>query len=58
MDTGPVIKQAPVPILPDDTIDDLKQRGLEVEHRIYPEVIRLYAENKIAIECGRVEIAD
>ncbi len=56
VDTGPVIMQAPVPILATDSIDDLRKRGLEVEHRIYPEAIRLYAENKITLDCKRVKI--
>ncbi|HUU00342.1 MAG TPA: phosphoribosylglycinamide formyltransferase [Myxococcota bacterium] len=56
VDTGPVIMQAPLPILPADGIDDLRARGLEVEHRIYPAAIRLYAENKISLDCKRVKI--
>ncbi len=56
VDTGPIIKQVPVPVLPDDTIDDLRARGLSVEHEIYPEVIRLYAEGKLKIKQGQVVI--
>jgi phosphoribosylglycinamide formyltransferase 1 len=56
VDTGPVIQQAPVPILPEDSIDDLRKRGLAVEHRIYPEVIRLYAQGRLKLEKGHVTI--
>ncbi len=56
VDTGPIIKQAPVPVLPGDTIEDLRERGLFVEHGIYPEVIRLYAEGRLTIKQGQVVI--
>jgi phosphoribosylglycinamide formyltransferase-1 len=56
VDTGPIIQQASVPVLPDDGIDDLRERGLKVEHRVYPEVIRLYAEGKLKIEGQQVII--
>ena len=49
VDTGPIIKQATVPISESDTIDDLKQRGLKVEHDLYPEVIELYARGRISL---------
>ena len=39
MDTGPVIAQATVPVLPDDTPASLHARIQEQEHRIYPEAI-------------------
>ena len=47
VDTGPVIIQAAVPVLPDDTADTLRARILRQEHRILPEAIRLYAEGKL-----------
>ncbi|WLV25296.1 phosphoribosylglycinamide formyltransferase [Aciduricibacillus chroicocephali] len=40
MDTGPIIKQREVDILPNDTIDTLAERIHKVEHELYPEVIR------------------
>jgi len=39
VDTGPVIAQVEVPILPGDTLETLEARIHEVEHRIYPRVI-------------------
>ena len=53
MDTGPIIIQAAVPVSHDDTEDSLSERILRLEHRIYPEAIRLFSEGKIRIE-GRV----
>jgi phosphoribosylglycinamide formyltransferase-1 len=43
MDTGPVIIQARVPVLPDDTPESLHARIQVEEHRIYPEAIRIVA---------------
>ena len=43
MDTGPVILQGKVPVLPGDTAESLHERILEEEHRIYPEAIRMVA---------------
>ncbi|MCW1913458.1 phosphoribosylglycinamide formyltransferase [Luteolibacter sp. GHJ8] len=43
MDTGPVILQNSVPVLPGDTPESLHARILEAEHRTYPEAIRMVA---------------
>jgi phosphoribosylglycinamide formyltransferase-1 len=40
VDTGAVIAAEPVPILPGDTVDSLRERVHEVEHRLLPEVVR------------------
>lgn len=53
MDTGPVIIQAAVPVLPDDTEDTLSERILSFEHKIYPEAIRLFSEGRLEIK-GRI----
>lgn len=53
IDTGPIIIQAAVPVSPDDTEDILSQRILALEHKIYPEAVRLYAEGRLMIE-GRI----
>lgn len=53
MDTGPIIIQAAVPVSPDDTEDSLSERILKLEHRIFSEAIRLYAEGRLSVE-GRV----
>jgi len=58
MDAGPIIIQAVVPILTGDTADALAARILEQEHRIYPEAVRLFAEDRLTVDEGRVTIAD
>jgi phosphoribosylglycinamide formyltransferase 1 len=40
-DGGPIILQAPVPVLDDDTVESLSAKILVEEHRIYPEAIRI-----------------
>ena len=40
MDTGPVIAAEHVPVLPDDTVETLRERVQAVEHRLLPEVVR------------------
>ncbi len=56
IDTGPIIMQAVVPVYDDDTVDILTERILEQEHRIYPEAVRLYCEDKLSVEGRKVRI--
>ena len=49
MDHGPIILQAAVPVLQDDTADTLAARVLEAEHKIYPEAVRLIAEGRVNV---------
>ncbi len=58
MDTGPIILQAVVPVMQDDTEESLSQRILEKEHLIYPEAIRLIAEGRVELEDRRVKILE
>jgi len=53
-DEGPIIIQAVVPVLPDDTGETLAVRILEQEHRIYPRAIQLFAEGRLKIIGRRV----
>ncbi len=53
VDTGPIIRQAVVPILDDDTVETLSARILKEEHRIYSEAICLMLEEKIRFEGRR-----
>ena len=55
-DSGPIIMQAAVPVLDDDTEETLGARVLKEEHRIYPECIRLYCEGKLKVEGRKVTI--
>jgi phosphoribosylglycinamide formyltransferase 1 len=49
-DAGPVVMQGAVPVSDRDTRETLAERVLEVEHRIYPDALRLLASGKIRIE--------
>lgn len=56
VDMGPIILQAVVPVLQDDTEESLAERILREEHRIYPEAVRLFFEGKLEIRGRRVYI--
>ena len=56
MDTGPIIIQAAVPVSQDDTEETLSERIIKLEHKIYPEAIRLFSEGMIEIEGRSVRI--
>ena len=56
VDAGPIILQAHVPVREDDTVESLSSRILREEHRIYPEAVRLFTEDKLQIEGRRVVI--
>ena len=59
LDGGPVIAQAVVPVLPEDSEDSLADRVLEQEHRLYPRVVRWIVEEKVKLTPeGRVRLAD
>jgi phosphoribosylglycinamide formyltransferase-1 len=53
-DEGPIIIQAVVPVLQDDTVESLAARILKEEHRIYPRAIQLYSEGRLRVEGRRV----
>jgi phosphoribosylglycinamide formyltransferase-1 len=57
MDTGPIVAQAAVPVLPDDTVDTLSERILEAEHRLYPHALRLVASGLAWVEGEQVRYA-
>ena len=56
-DTGPIVLQEAVPVLPEDTPDDIAARVLAVEHRLLPETLRLFAQGRVTFEGRRVHIA-
>lgn len=56
-DTGPILAQGAVPVLPDDTEATLSARVLQVEHRLYPMVLRWAVEGRIRVE-GRRAVLD
>lgn len=55
-DTGPIVLQEPVRVEPGDTPETLAARILEVEHRLYPDALRLFADGRVRVEGRRVEI--
>jgi phosphoribosylglycinamide formyltransferase 1 len=56
VDTGPIILQASVPVLLEDTEETLSARILAEEHRLYPEAVRLFAEDRLSIVGRRVVV--
>lgn len=58
VDEGPIIIQAAVPILDDDTPETLAARILVQEHKIYPRAVQLFAEGRLRVDGRRVLIDD
>ena len=56
MDSGPIVAQAAVPVLPDDTEATLSARVLEAEHKLYPHALRLVASGVAKVVADRVVI--
>jgi phosphoribosylglycinamide formyltransferase-1 len=56
VDSGPIIIQGAVPVLPDDGPDELSERILAVEHRIYPQAIAWLAAGRVELQGRRVRI--
>jgi phosphoribosylglycinamide formyltransferase 1 len=54
MDSGPIVGQAVVPVLSDDTAETLGARVLEAEHRLYPHALRLVASGAAVVVGDRV----
>jgi phosphoribosylglycinamide formyltransferase-1 len=53
VDSGPIIAQAAVPVLDDDTPETLAARVLKLEHRLYPLALQLVAQGRVRVENGR-----
>lgn len=58
VDTGPIIIQAVVPVLDEDTEESLSARILKEEHRIYPYAIKLLSEGRLEVKGRRVLVKD
>ncbi len=56
VDMGPIILQAVVPVLQNDTEDTLSERILKEEHKIYPEAVKLFFEGRLEVKERRVFI--
>jgi phosphoribosylglycinamide formyltransferase-1 len=55
-DTGPVIVQAVVPVLPGDAEEQLAARILEQEHRLYPQAIQWFAQGRLSVSGRSVTV--
>ena len=51
-DAGPIVMQGAVAVYDDDTPEMLAARVLEIEHRIYPEALRMVAGGEVMIDGG------
>jgi phosphoribosylglycinamide formyltransferase 1 len=58
LDSGPIIIQAAVPVLDEDTVDSLSARILAQEHLIYPKAIGYIVEGRVTVEGRRVTIRE
>jgi phosphoribosylglycinamide formyltransferase-1 len=58
LDTGPIILQEAVPVLPGDDEEKLHNRIHEVEYRIYPQAIRYFCEGRLRVEGRQVRIEE
>ena len=58
LDHGPIVIQAAIPVLPEDTEKSLAARVLQQEHRIYPQAVRWFMEDQIRLNENHVEVID
>ncbi|MEW6691185.1 MAG: formyltransferase family protein, partial [Pseudomonadota bacterium] len=56
LDGGPIVIQAAVPVLANDTADTLSERVLRQEHVVYPRAIRWFLDDRLVIDGGRVSV--
>jgi phosphoribosylglycinamide formyltransferase-1 len=58
LDHGPIVIQAAVPVRTGDDEDALAARVLAQEHRIYPQAVRWFLDDRLALEAGQVRVAE
>ena len=56
MDTGPIIAQAAVPVVPGDTPETLGRRVLAAEHRLYPHALALLASGRARVSGETIQL--
>lgn len=56
LDSGPIILQEAVDIDPDGSVEELEEKIHKVEHKIYPEAVKYFCENRLEIDGRRVKI--
>jgi phosphoribosylglycinamide formyltransferase-1 len=49
-DTGPIVAQQPIPVVPGDTAETLAARVLRAEHALLPAVVALAAQNRLHVD--------
>src|SRR5205085_12074462 len=54
LDNGPIVIQGAVPVMAEDTEDTLAQRVLQAEHRIYPQAVQWFMEDRVEFLPGDV----
>ena len=52
-DTGPIIAQATYPIWPDETVEEIRKRGMELEYALYSQCIQWMAQGDLLVEKGK-----
>lgn len=58
LDSGPILAQTAVPVLPNDSVEDLSKRILRQEHQLLPQVVRALAEGNLRVgENGSADLA-
>mgnify|MGYP001766515590 FL=1 len=57
MDTGPIVAQAAIAVLPGDTPETLAARVLEAEHKLYPHALRLVASGAVRVSDEEIRFA-
>jgi len=56
LDSGPIILQEAFPIDPDDSVEELEGKIHKVEHKIYPEAVKYFCDDRLEIDGRRVKI--
>jgi len=56
LDSGPVIVQAAVPVLENDTVESLRDRILQKEHQIYPMILKWISEKRLNVEGRKITL--
>ncbi len=58
MDTGPIIAQSAIAVLPGDSVETLAARVLKEEHKLYPAALKLVASGQVVVRNGIAEIVE
>jgi phosphoribosylglycinamide formyltransferase-1 len=57
-DHGPIVQQRTVPVEINETPDTLATKVHEIEHQLYPEVLQLFADDRIKVSGGKVTVLE